>query len=75
MSSGATRSSRRQLLVAVVVSIVLEFVGFALVTMADGDMRTFGWFIVVLGALFTGINLAMRRMVAHRQMPSSGKSG
>jgi hypothetical protein len=25
-------------------------------------MRVFGWLIVVLGALFTGINFAMRKM-------------
>ena len=56
------RSSRWQLTLSLVVSLLLELVGFYLVTTGTGDMRTFGWVIVVLGALFTGINFAMRKM-------------
>jgi heme/copper-type cytochrome/quinol oxidase subunit 4 len=62
VSGDAVRGSRWQLTVAIAVSLALEIVGFLLVTNSTGDMRTFGWFIVVLGAIFTGVNLAMRRM-------------
>ena len=62
MSAGAVRIPRWQLTMALVVSLLLEVVGFVMVAATSGDMRTFGWLIVVLGALFTGINFAMRKM-------------
>jgi heme/copper-type cytochrome/quinol oxidase subunit 4 len=62
MSAGAVRIPRWQLTVALVVSLILEVVGFVMVATTSGDMRVFGWLIVVLGALFTGINFAMRKM-------------
>lgn len=56
------RIPRWQLTMALVVSLILEVVGFVMVATTSGDMRIFGWLIVVLGALFAGINFAMRKM-------------
>jgi uncharacterized membrane protein len=69
MSAPRVRTSRRQIIVALVCGVLLVLAGFFVVLAGSGSIRAIGWMFVVIGGLCALANVAL-----YMNMPSSGKS-